>query len=172
MADQPRELRIGDAERTAAADELAEHYAQGRLTADEHGERLDRIWAARTRADLVPVFADLPGSAYQRPSAYPTADGAAVGSDRPGRRQGRPGGGTRFPSPPFGRPPLGRPPYAGSRRVGVWFGPLPALLKLLLAAALVVLVVTHLPLILIGLLVWVVLARGGICRPRRAYQRR
>ncbi len=54
------ELRIGDAERERAAADLGEHYAQGRLTADEHAERLDRIWAARTRADLAPVFRDLP----------------------------------------------------------------------------------------------------------------
>ena len=54
-------LRIGDAERERAAAHLGEHYAQGRLTMDEHAERLDRIWAARTRADLAPIFADLPG---------------------------------------------------------------------------------------------------------------
>jgi hypothetical protein len=55
------QLRIGDAEREAAATELAEHYAQGRLTTEEHAERLDRVWAARTRGELGPVFRDLPG---------------------------------------------------------------------------------------------------------------
>lgn len=53
-------LRISDAEREQAAAALGEHYAQGRLTTEEHAERLDRIWAARTRADLGPVFGDLP----------------------------------------------------------------------------------------------------------------
>jgi hypothetical protein len=53
-------LRIGDAEREQAAAALGEHYAQGRLTAEEHAERLDRVWAARTRAALHPVFRDLP----------------------------------------------------------------------------------------------------------------
>jgi ferric-dicitrate binding protein FerR (iron transport regulator) len=57
------DLRIGDAERDRAASELADHYAQGRLDGEEHAERLDRIWTARTRADLEPVFADLPGNA-------------------------------------------------------------------------------------------------------------
>ena len=57
------DLRIGDAERDRAASELAEHFAQGRLDREEHAERLDRIWAARTGADLEPVFADLPGHA-------------------------------------------------------------------------------------------------------------
>lgn len=54
-------LRIGDAERDRAAAELGEHYAQGRLTREEHHERLDGIWSARTYADLGPLFADLPG---------------------------------------------------------------------------------------------------------------
>src|SRR5687767_12078796 len=107
---QARELRIGDADRTAAADELAEHYAQGRLSPEEHSERLDRIWSAKTRAELTPVFADLPGSAYQQRHGYATAD-------RPGVGQDRPRGGGPFPAPPFGRPPLGRPPYGGDRRV-------------------------------------------------------
>jgi hypothetical protein len=55
-------LRISDAERDRAAEALAEHYAQGRLTTEEHSERLDRIWAARTHAEIAPVFRDLPGS--------------------------------------------------------------------------------------------------------------
>jgi hypothetical protein len=163
---QARELRIGDADRTAAAEELAEHYAQGRLSTEEHSERLDRIWEAKTHADLAPVFTDLPGSAYQQRPSYDTADRPPVGQDRP--RGGRP-----FPAPPFGRPPCGRPPYAGNRRVGAWFGPLPVLLKVLLVAALVMLVIAHLPLILIGLVVWMVLAHQGMCRgPRRAYRQR
>jgi len=56
-------LRMSDAERDRAAADLGEHYAQGRLTVDEHSERLDWIWAARTRGALGPIFADLPGSA-------------------------------------------------------------------------------------------------------------
>ena len=43
------QLRLSDAERDQAAAALGEHYAQGRLTQEEHAERLDRIWAARTR---------------------------------------------------------------------------------------------------------------------------
>ena len=148
MADQ-REIRIGDAERTAAAQELGEHFAQGRLTPDEHQERLDRVMGARTAAELTPVFADLPGSPYQA-RAYAGAERPPVGSDRP--RGGRP-----YPAPPFGRPPFGRPPYAGRRG---WFAVLPFPLKLLLVLIVAAVVVTHLPLILIGLVVWVVLARG------------
>lgn len=65
-------LRIGDAEREQAAAALGEHYAQGRLGMDEHADRLDRIWAARTRADLGPVFRDLPGR-YGPEAPTPTA---------------------------------------------------------------------------------------------------
>jgi Flp pilus assembly protein TadB len=53
-------VRIGDAEREAAAHELGEHFAMGRISAEEHGERLEQIWAARTQAELTPVFGDLP----------------------------------------------------------------------------------------------------------------
>lgn len=70
-------LRMSDAEREQAASALGEHYAQGRLTADEHGERLDLIWAARTRGELAPVFRDLPGhaTAYAENRPRPTARG-------------------------------------------------------------------------------------------------
>lgn len=54
-------LRIGNAERERAQAVLGEHYVAGRLDHDEFSQRLDRIWAARTQADLLPVFADLPG---------------------------------------------------------------------------------------------------------------
>ena len=78
------QLRIGDAERDRAADELGEHYAQGRLTTEEHAERLDRIWAARTRGELVPLFRDLPG--HQPPGGT-----SPLPVDRPAYRPRTPG---------------------------------------------------------------------------------
>ena len=53
-------LRISDADREAAVDVLAEHYATGRLSKDEFDERSDAVWSATTRGDLAPIFADLP----------------------------------------------------------------------------------------------------------------
>jgi hypothetical protein len=53
-------IRLSDAEREAAAADLGEHFAQGRLTADEHGERLEQVWAAKTRGEIAPIFHDLP----------------------------------------------------------------------------------------------------------------
>ena len=60
-------LRASDAEREHHAELLREHAAQGRLTVDELEERLDRVYAARTRGELEPVIADLP--AAERPHA-------------------------------------------------------------------------------------------------------
>ncbi len=53
-------VRIGTAEREAAASALSEHFAAGRLDQDELEERLDRAYAAKTAADLAPLFQDLP----------------------------------------------------------------------------------------------------------------
>jgi hypothetical protein len=64
------DMRVGDAERDAAANELREHFASGRLTQDELNERLDQTFAAKTRGDLSGLFTDLPSStAWQEGSA-------------------------------------------------------------------------------------------------------
>ena len=57
----PHALRIGDAERDAAATDLGEHYAAGRLTLDELNERLDEVFSAKTFGQLTRIMADLPG---------------------------------------------------------------------------------------------------------------
>jgi hypothetical protein len=57
----PHALRIGDAERDAAATDLGEHYAAGRLTLDELNERLDAVFSAKTHGQLTRLMADLPG---------------------------------------------------------------------------------------------------------------
>lgn len=57
----PYALRIGDAERDAAAADLSEHYAAGRLTFDELTERLDAVFSAKTFGQLTLIMADLPG---------------------------------------------------------------------------------------------------------------
>ena len=54
------EVRASDAERERAANALREHLTEGRLTLDELSERLDRIYAAKTRAELEAVTRDLP----------------------------------------------------------------------------------------------------------------
>jgi DUF1707 SHOCT-like domain len=55
--------RASDADRDAAAALLGAAFAEGRLTADEHGERLSAAYAARTWQQLRQLTADLPGTA-------------------------------------------------------------------------------------------------------------
>ena len=72
--------RASDADRDAAAALLGAAFAEGRLTADEHGERLSAAYAARTWPQLRQLTADLPGTAgatERRP-----APGMAAGPDR------------------------------------------------------------------------------------------
>lgn len=64
-------IRIADADREAAVKALGEHYAVGRLTREEYDERCEAAWAARTGADLRPLFADLPGAQQQQRPAAP-----------------------------------------------------------------------------------------------------
>jgi hypothetical protein len=64
-----RPLRVGDADRLAAADRLATHTAAGRLTLAEHDHRVAAVWAARTADDLDALFADLPGVGGHRASS-------------------------------------------------------------------------------------------------------
>jgi DUF1707 SHOCT-like domain len=53
-------LRIGDAERAAAADRLAWHFSHGRLDQAELDERLAQAMQATTADDVTELFADLP----------------------------------------------------------------------------------------------------------------
>ena len=53
-------LRVGDAERDVVVARLREAHVEGRLDLAELDERLDAALSARTRADLVPLTADLP----------------------------------------------------------------------------------------------------------------
>ncbi|NEA37314.1 DUF1707 domain-containing protein [Streptomyces sp. SID13031] len=53
-------LRIGDAERDTAVEELSEHFVAGRLTQDEFEERSDQATRARYADEVELLFADLP----------------------------------------------------------------------------------------------------------------
>jgi hypothetical protein len=82
-------LRASDADRDRVAEILATALGEGRLTQEEHGERLDAVYAAKTHADLAPLTEDLPqtpGSAAfaaRRPPAAEDADlvASATGSE-------------------------------------------------------------------------------------------
>ena len=74
---QDRSLRAADADRESVAELLREQHLAGRLDTDELQERLDRVFAAKTYAELDAVVVDLP----VRPS--------------------RPGSGSRVPRRPW-----------------------------------------------------------------------
>jgi len=54
------EVRIGTAEREESAKLLADHFALGRLLADEYETRVLAAYSATTMGELRPLFADLP----------------------------------------------------------------------------------------------------------------
>jgi len=54
-------LRASDADRQRVADVLSSAYADGRLSMDEFSDRNDKVWAAKTLGELVPVTLDLGG---------------------------------------------------------------------------------------------------------------
>ncbi len=72
-----QQMRVSDAERQAAADRLAEHFADGRLDQAEFDERAGLAMSAKTQADLNALFTDLPET------------GAPAGPELPPRRHHR-----------------------------------------------------------------------------------
>jgi DUF1707 SHOCT-like domain len=64
-------IRISDSDRERAAAQLRDHYAEGRLTAEELDERVTATLKARTAGDLRRVMADLPGPAQPGPQNLP-----------------------------------------------------------------------------------------------------
>jgi hypothetical protein len=58
--EQAGALRISDADRDQISEVLSQHAAEGRLTTDELDQRVDALYAARTRAEAAAVVADLP----------------------------------------------------------------------------------------------------------------
>jgi Domain of unknown function (DUF1707)/Cell wall-active antibiotics response 4TMS YvqF len=55
----PRDLRASDSDRDRVIELLSAAAADGRLTASEHSERVDRAYAARTLGELAALTTDL-----------------------------------------------------------------------------------------------------------------
>jgi len=68
---------VGDRERDRAANELARHYREGRLTADELAQRLETALRARNGAQLRSALRELP-AAWSRFDVVRTARNAAI----------------------------------------------------------------------------------------------
>jgi hypothetical protein len=80
MATGP-DLRIGDADREAAAASLREHYAQGRLTLEEFNQRLDAAFRATTQSQLNMLTRDLPHTGPSVPLPVTGAGRERTGHD-------------------------------------------------------------------------------------------
>ena len=59
-------LRAGDADRDVVLERLAAAAAEGRLTPEEHAERVARVMAPTTTADLARLVSDLPVSGSEQ----------------------------------------------------------------------------------------------------------
>jgi hypothetical protein len=76
-------VRASDADRDRIADILREALAEGRIDAEEHSERIDGVYAAKTLGELEPLVRDLPvgrssesAETAPEPAAYaPAYDG-------------------------------------------------------------------------------------------------
>ncbi|MFD3550148.1 DUF1707 domain-containing protein [Streptomyces sp. NPDC058655] len=73
-------LRASDADRDRIAQILGDAVAEGRLTAEEHSERLDTLYAVKTVGELEVLVRDLPapGGAAAAGPAYPSAPSAGA----------------------------------------------------------------------------------------------
>ncbi|MFJ1567033.1 DUF1707 SHOCT-like domain-containing protein [Streptomyces erythrochromogenes] len=99
----PAALRASDADRDRIAQILGDALAEGRLTAEEHSERLDTLYAVKTVGELEQLVRDLPApggahtpAAYAGAAAGPAAETiVAVCSSSSRKGRWRPGAHTR-----------------------------------------------------------------------------
>ncbi|MFF7437596.1 DUF1707 domain-containing protein [Streptomyces sp. NPDC008122] len=68
-ADPRGSLRASDADRDRIADILRDALAEGRLDAEEHSDRIDAVYRAKTVGELEPIVRDLPGARTTRDTA-------------------------------------------------------------------------------------------------------
>jgi hypothetical protein len=69
-------LRASDADREQVATVLSTAYAEGRISADEHEERLEQLLKAKTFDDLIPITNDLVVVANPAPVPAPITNGS------------------------------------------------------------------------------------------------
>lgn len=79
----PAGIRASDADRDRIADILRDAMAEGRLTAEEHAERVDLVYRAKTVNELEPLVQDLPvaggTTAYSAATPYSYGPEASTG---------------------------------------------------------------------------------------------
>lgn len=95
----PGGMRASDQDRDKVAEALREAAAEGRLTMEELGERLDQVFAAKTYGELTAITADLPAAGTHPPAVAASGPAAPAASTGPvagqaGRFGGQPAGST------------------------------------------------------------------------------
>ncbi|MBB4947188.1 hypothetical protein F4556_002723 [Kitasatospora gansuensis] len=100
------ELRASDADRERIAELLRDAYAEGRLTVEEHSERIEAAYSARTLGELAPLTRDLPA---HRPLSAELPEGTA---HRAPQRQSQP--------PARSESPTMLAIFGGTSRKGRW----------------------------------------------------
>ncbi|WP_239117670.1 DUF1707 SHOCT-like domain-containing protein [Paractinoplanes ferrugineus] len=84
------DMRAGDGDRKAVAEQLKSALDEGRLDLGEYDERLQRAYAAKTFADLDGLLVDLPGTRpVEHSQIQPAATPAPAGAGQPERSLGR-----------------------------------------------------------------------------------
>ncbi|MFF6773593.1 DUF1707 domain-containing protein [Streptomyces sp. NPDC012637] len=72
VADPQGSLRASDADRDRIADILRDALAEGRIDPEEHSERIDAVYRAKTVGELEPIVRDLPADRSRHtPAAAP-----------------------------------------------------------------------------------------------------
>jgi hypothetical protein len=79
-------MRASDADRDRVADALREAYAEGRLDVDEHNERIDLAYRAKTFGELSPLVSDLPQRHITSPGGPPRPVPAMPADYAPGSK--------------------------------------------------------------------------------------
>lgn len=78
-------MRASDADRDRVAEALREAFAEGRLDVEEHNERIDLAYKAKTLGELSPLLSDLPQQHLANPVAgQPRATPAMPADYAPG----------------------------------------------------------------------------------------
>ncbi|WP_231977280.1 DUF1707 domain-containing protein [Streptomyces sp. 2323.1] len=77
------DIRASDADRDRVAEILREALAEGRLDPEEHAERIDTVYRAKTMGELEPVLRDLPAARGSRPQPDPGGEAYGPGAPVP-----------------------------------------------------------------------------------------
>ncbi|MFI9270583.1 DUF1707 domain-containing protein [Kitasatospora sp. NPDC052896] len=85
----PAELRASDADRERIVELLRDAFAEGRLSTEEHAERIDAAYAAKTLGELAPLTRDLP-SHPSMSTAHPAPGPSPAGPPLPAARNESP----------------------------------------------------------------------------------